>query len=419
MICNFLTHLDVVVLMRSNKQFLRPTCIKHVETLITDRELYRKSIVFTPMTFKFIIQFKSLTTLELNNVPESNHQLQFDLSTMFKQLPRLKSFSLLDNRPSAQLPLFDIPDHLQSLTLCLSLRDYHYQSLTTSNVKSLSLTNHSIHRQDIHCLPASLTNLRVFDINGWSDYDLAQLPKGLKHLCVAYTTNHIGSRSMAYLPHNLETIILGSYWAKTQLDSQMFAYLPRNLKSITTNFAMQNFNHLDLTFLPNKLTILSIDGVSLPSGGSFHILPRSLTWFNYGLEDCKDEYLKDMPQMLVHLKLPKAQGLTTSCFEHLPKTLVTLCLNMLSPIKVVSENHFKNLPSNLTRLEFDVDRELSMDAYGWIPRSITDLTWMNIPWHLGVMKMLPPCLRQLRTESLSKDMEYKLIRQFPMLENIC
>lgn len=237
---------------------------------------------------------------KLSNLPPKLTELYltaFTISTrMLPLLPR--SLTILEPRFFLFLSFQDMPPRLQSLTL------------------------ENLEPAFIPVLPATLTYLRIWDLDPFTDDNIGLLPATMKDLTLNQNIS-LTNAAIALLPRNLHSLDLSR---NTNISDDGLKRLPPMLKILTIKGAT-DISEKVVPFLPRNLASIEIRNVDSWGDDSAKYLPPFLNQLILGKGTrFTNAGCHDLPPKLVTLELRLNRALTFECLRLLPRTLQTLSL---------------------------------------------------------------------------------------------
>ena len=407
---------DIRLVFPPHSQLL-PWPRRYLSTFVNLRSLYYALPSHSKTTYRRL----TLTTEDAAALPRGLEHLvlvcQLTISVeVFDALPRgLVSLSL----PSCTSPGSDcipkLPRSLTRLELPKAHRitDEHLESLPASitvlnlasaaisgagleklphSITSLNLEkNEVLTAGDIGKIPPLVTQLRLIrPIVNANDDELALLPESLRSLNLVFNVNFT-DKGLSRLPAKLQH--LASAW-NPQISSRGFGLLPRSLLSLTVSWPEVIDSSFEL--LPVGLVSLRLDSMTV-TDECLKFLPASLTALvlnqTVSISDAGLRYIK---APLRHLAIPDAR-ITPDAAMVLPQTLTDIEFKSLSFYEPLEMLHVEYMPRNLTSLVIDKNRNMTVDVFARLPRSVhTFSAALLLLTDVPRLAELPPYIKYLR-----------------------
>ncbi|EFA82133.1 hypothetical protein PPL_05038 [Heterostelium album PN500] len=281
-----------------------------IKTIIA---VHQETFFGFPKVFSSYILKDKLEKLKESDISDDIEELFFTCNFYsLLRIPAIKRIKSLSVSLTAPIN-YAIPNNITSLCLVFydSPESFGENAALPSQLESLTLFSHRMHRFEKGFFPLTLKKLRLVDSAPKFEYGV--LPQGLKSLMIEYTS-YDQPIAKGVLPSSLKSIGLGSYSRK------LVFYNPTDINDDRTS------TDLEYTYIPNTIRMLMIGSPQDRDKKTLDLeLPSSLKKFELGKSFNQKLGKFVVPNTLTRLRLIRSDQL-----ERIPATIDFLCLKYIN-----------------------------------------------------------------------------------------
>jgi hypothetical protein len=287
-------------------------------------------------------ELAALSAASLKSLPHTLTRLKCDLQSSDLEYcpPSLLSLSIFKAITVTRKTLF--PPQLTELEFEASMPNFKPNDLPTlpSSLSRLQLTIYE-HINDMLSQISNLEQLQSLQLITDTQFDTSLLPRHLIELNLP-TSGALSSRDLDGMPHDLQILLAPNEKMLQMLD---FQKLPSSLTILNVS-SNRHINPLVTSTFPKSITELNVDNIDLFQGPA--------------------EDVKMLPPNLRYLSMCSFVSSNREVIQHLPRTITELRMNIWT-VGSLTEEDIAHLPPGITRLNLDLNPNLSSNVFSKLP----------------------------------------------------